>query len=75
MIPNIWKNKKCSKPPTSDGILGSQADGFPRWCSQLKFGRGTDYIPGSIPIENKLFDQSYFTIHSLLFLIVKFPEK
>ena len=22
MIPNIWKNKKCSKPPTSDGFNG-----------------------------------------------------
>jgi hypothetical protein len=22
-IPNIWKNKKCSKPPTSSGFLGA----------------------------------------------------
>ena len=22
IIPNIWKNEKCSKPPTSSGLMG-----------------------------------------------------
>ena len=30
IIPNIWENKKCSKPPTSSDELGIRADVLPR---------------------------------------------
>ena len=39
IIPNIWKNKKCSKPPISNGLCNCEnSRGFPRWVGNRNSG-------------------------------------
>jgi hypothetical protein len=61
IIPNIWKNKKCSKPPTSHYIVDSK---FPiRTCQYLAI----------IPLVDRLYIPTTFTseVHGVFMLNIR----
>ena len=61
-VPNIWKNKKCSKPPTSHDILG-----LPAKCP---FNRWWEWdIPSSHPLKYRLHYRYLILLEGFTFFI------